>query len=45
MVVLENGEKVGNPRFFSKDEKKLAQAQRRLARKQRGSKNRDKARC
>jgi len=37
MVVLDNGEKVGNPRFFSKDEKKLAQAQRRLARKQRGS--------
>jgi putative transposase len=45
MVVLDNGEKVGNPRFFSKDEKKLAQAQRRLARKQLGSKNRDKARC
>jgi putative transposase len=45
MVVLDNGEKVGNPRFFSKDEKKVAQAQRRLARKQRGSKNRDKARC
>ena len=34
IVVLDNGEKVGNPRFFSKDEKKLAQAQRRLARKQ-----------
>jgi putative transposase len=45
MVVLDNGEKVGNPRFFSKDEKKVAQAQRRLARKQRGSKNPDKARC
>jgi putative transposase len=45
MVVLDNGEKVGNPRFFSKDEKKLAQAQRRLARKQLDSKNRDKARC
>src|SRR5215813_7112551 len=30
MVVLDNGEKVGNPRFFSKDEKKLAQAHRRL---------------
>jgi putative transposase len=43
-VVVDNGEKVGNPRFFAKDEKKLAQAQRRLARKQRGSKNRDKAR-
>jgi len=35
---------VGNPRFFQADAKKLAQAQRRLAKKQRGSKNRDKAR-
>ncbi len=44
VVVLNSGEKVGNPRFFVQDEKKLAQAQRRLAKKQRGSKNRDKAR-
>ena len=44
VVVLDSGEKVGNPRFFARDEKKLAQAQRRLAKKQRGSKNRDKAR-
>jgi putative transposase len=44
VVVLDTGEKVGNPRFFAQDEKKLAQAQRRLAKKQRGSKNRDKAR-
>ena len=45
MVVLDNGEKVGNPRFFSKHEKKLGQAQRRLARKHHDSKNGDKARC
>ncbi|HEU4784091.1 MAG TPA: RNA-guided endonuclease TnpB family protein [Ktedonobacterales bacterium] len=44
VVVLDSGEKVGNPSFFSRDEKKLATAQRRLAKKQRGSKNRDKAR-
>jgi putative transposase len=44
MVVLDSGEKVGNPRFFAQDETRLAKAQRRLARKQRGSKNRDKAR-
>ena len=44
MVVLDAGEKVGNPRFFQKDEKTLAKAQRRLANKQLGSRNRDKAR-
>ncbi len=44
MVVLSTGETVGNPRFFATDEKKLAQAQRRLAKKQKGSKNRAKAR-
>ena len=44
MVALDSGEKVGNPRFFAQDAKKLAQAQRRLAKKQRGSRNRDKAR-
>jgi putative transposase len=44
VVVLDTGEKVGNPRFFRADEKQLAQAQRRLAKKQRGPKNRDKAR-
>ncbi len=43
-VVFDSGEKVGNPRFFAQDEKKLATAQRRLAKKKRGSKNRDKAR-
>jgi putative transposase len=44
MVVLSTGETVGNPKFFAKDEKKLAKAQRRLAKKRKGSKNREKAR-
>ena len=44
MVVLDSGEKVGNPRFFQAGEKQLAKAQRRLAKKKLGSKNRDKAR-
>ncbi len=44
VVVLDSGEKVGNPRFFTQDEKRLAKAQRRLAKKKLGSKNRDKAR-
>ncbi|GHO65129.1 transposase [Ktedonobacter sp. SOSP1-52] len=43
-VVLSTGEIVGNPKFFHKDEKKLAKAQRHHARKKKGSKNRDKAR-
>ncbi len=43
-VVLNTGEKVGNPRFFHRDAHRLAKVQRRLAKKQRGSKNRDKAR-
>ena len=43
-VILSTGETVGNPKFFQKDEKKLAKAQRRHAKKQRGSKNRAKAR-
>jgi putative transposase len=44
LVTLSTGEKVGNPQFFRKDEKKLAHAQRRHAKKQKGSKNREKAR-
>jgi putative transposase len=44
MVALSTGESVGNPRFFQKDEKRLAKAQRRHAKKKKGSKNRDKAR-
>src|SRR6266704_5925626 len=43
-VILSTGETVGNPKFFHKDEKKLARAQRRHAKKQKGSKNRIKAR-
>ena len=43
-VVLSNGEDIGNPKFFRKDEKKLAKAQRRHAKKKKGSKNRAKAR-
>lgn len=43
-VALSSGEVVGNPKFFAKDEKKLARAQRRHAKKQKGSKNREKAR-
>ena len=44
LVVLDTGEKVGNAKFFSRDEQRLAKAQRLLARKQKGSKNREKAR-
>jgi putative transposase len=44
MVILSTGETVGNPKFFHQDEKKLARAQRRLAKKNKGSKNRAKAR-
>jgi len=44
MVALSTGEKIGNPRYFAKDEKKLAKAQRRHARKKKGSKNRAKVR-
>ena len=44
MVVLSTGESIGNPRFFQKDEKYLAKAQRRHAKKKKGSKNRNKAR-
>ncbi|MEO9028907.1 MAG: RNA-guided endonuclease TnpB family protein [Ktedonobacteraceae bacterium] len=42
-VILSTGEKVGNPHFFTKDEKKLAKAQRRHAKKHKGSKNKAKA--
>jgi putative transposase len=43
-VILSTGEMVGNPKFFHKDEKKLVKAQRRHSKKQKGSKNRAKAR-
>jgi putative transposase len=44
MVITSNGHTHGNPRFFAQEEKKLAKAQRRLAKKKKGSKNRTKAR-
>ncbi len=44
MVITSDGEHVGNPRYFRKDEKKLAKAQRRHAKKKKGSKNSSKAR-
>jgi putative transposase len=44
MVITSDGEHMGNPHFFRTDEKKLAKAQRRLAKKKKGSKNRAKAR-
>ncbi|MFL5702714.1 MAG: RNA-guided endonuclease TnpB family protein [Ktedonobacteraceae bacterium] len=44
MVITSDGQTHGNPKFFAKDEKKLAQAQRRHAKKKKGSKNRNKAR-
>ena len=43
-VVLSDGEDIGNPTFLRKEEKKLARAQRRHAKKKKGSKNRAKAR-
>jgi putative transposase len=44
MVILSTGEAVGNPKFAASDEKKLARAQRRHAKKKKGSKNRARAR-
>jgi putative transposase len=44
MVITSDGHTSGNPKFFAKEEKKLAIAQRRHAKKKKGSKNRNKAR-
>jgi putative transposase len=44
MVITSDGHTYGNPKFFARDEKKLAKAQRHYAKKQQGSKNRAKAR-
>jgi len=44
MVVTSDGHSYGNPKFFAKDEKKLAKAQRRHNKKKKGSRNRTKAR-
>lgn len=43
-ATFSTGEKIGNPRHTRKYEKKLARAQREMARKQKGSQNRKKAR-
>lgn len=44
LVALSTGEKVTNPRHERRDRVRLAKAQRQLARKEKGSKNRAKAR-
>jgi putative transposase len=44
VVTLSTGEKTGNEHFFTQEEKRLARLQRRHARKQKHSKNREKAR-
>src|SRR5947199_4057055 len=44
MVITSEGHSHGNPKFFHKEEKKLARAQRNLSKKKKGSKNRAKAR-
>ncbi|ADH70292.1 RNA-guided endonuclease InsQ/TnpB family protein [Nocardiopsis dassonvillei] len=44
VVTLSTGEKVANPRHEQRDRARLARAQRALARKAKGSANRDKAR-
>ncbi len=43
-VAVSTGEKVGNERFFRRDENRLAKAQHRLSRKQKGSRHRSQAR-
>src|SRR5262249_9849015 len=44
LAVFSTGEKVANHTHLRRSERRLAHAQRNLARKQKGSKNRDKAR-
>ncbi|MFD9401530.1 RNA-guided endonuclease InsQ/TnpB family protein [Streptomyces sp. NPDC060011] len=43
-AVLSDGTKIDSPRFLRRAEKKLKKTQRELSRKQKGSKNRDRAR-
>ncbi|MFI8825936.1 RNA-guided endonuclease InsQ/TnpB family protein [Streptomyces sp. NPDC053431] len=43
-AVLADGSHIANPRFLRRAEKKLAKRQRELSRKEKGSKNREKAR-
>ncbi|HEV8192697.1 MAG TPA: RNA-guided endonuclease TnpB family protein [Ktedonobacterales bacterium] len=44
LALLSSGEQVANPKHLRQSERKLAHAQRNLARRKLGSKNRDKAR-
>lgn len=44
LYTLSTGEKIVNPRHEKKDRERLVKAQRSLSRKQKGSRNRDKAR-
>jgi len=44
LAVTSDGEVIANPRFLRKRERRLAQAQRAVSRKQKGSANREKAR-
>ena len=44
VIVSSKGFASGNPKYYAKYQKKLAQLQKRLAKKEQGSKNRDKAR-
>ncbi len=44
VAVLSTGEKIANPRHLQRSERRVKHAQRNLARKQKGSKNREKAR-
>jgi putative transposase len=44
LAVLSIGEKIANPTHLRRSERRLAHAQRNLARKQKGSRNREKAR-
>lgn len=44
LVTLSTGEKIANPRHERRDRGRLARAQRQLARKEAGSRNREKAR-
>lgn len=43
-AITSNGEKFENPKFLRKSEKRIKMLQRRLSKKQKGSKNREKAR-
>jgi len=43
-LIMSDGKTISNPKYYARDEKKLAKAQRRHAKKKKGSKNREKAR-